>query len=213
MHEEVLTPGSRDVLAKLEGISLPELHGWTLAGGTGLALMLGHRISDDFDFFRKDPIDLHKLLNGVMNNFDSETLQHENHTLTVLLNSVKLSFFIVESPFLFSSTPYAFFTIADIRDIAIMKIAAIAGRGSRKDFIDLFFLLKENITLNECIAFFTEKHRDSGYNLYHIMKSLTWFEDAESEPEPQMLKDFSWEKCKEFFVHESKNMVLPPPSD
>jgi len=54
MHEKVLPRGSRELLAKLESLSLPELQGWTLAGGTGLALQMGHRISEDFDFFRTD---------------------------------------------------------------------------------------------------------------------------------------------------------------
>jgi hypothetical protein len=52
MHDKVLPGRSRTLLARLEALNSPQLEGWTLAGGTGLALLLGHRVSDDFDFFR-----------------------------------------------------------------------------------------------------------------------------------------------------------------
>ncbi len=197
------------LLASLEALNAPELKGWTLAGGTGLALQLGHRTSEDFDFFRTEPLDVRTLHTILSKTFSSEALLLETKTLTLLLNDVKISFFIVDTPFIFSGEKYLFFTVADPRDIALMKIAAIAGRGSRRDFIDLYFILHEHITLDECLQLFKRKYRNTPFNIYHILKSLTWFEDAEAEPEPHMLKPFSWSECKRFFLQETQKIVLP----
>ncbi|MDP2991438.1 MAG: nucleotidyl transferase AbiEii/AbiGii toxin family protein, partial [Kiritimatiellota bacterium] len=141
MHAETLPSGSRQTLDWLTRQSAPVLRNWMLAGGTGLALQIGHRISEDFDFFRTDAMDVRTLHNVFKTYGAYETLQEAEHTLTVRLDRTKLSFFCVRDPFLFSGLPYLFFTIADITDIALMKIAAISGRGSRKDFVDLFFIL------------------------------------------------------------------------
>jgi len=207
MREEVLPPGRRRVLDELERVEQPELKGWTLAGGTGLALLLGHRVSEDFDFFRVDPIDL-QALHGVFRKIGKyETLQDEKRTLTVQLREAMLSFFVIGDPFIFPAAPYRFFSVADIRDIALMKIVAISGRGSRKDFVDLYRILQEGLTLPECWEMFPRKYGGGRGNRYHILKSLTWFEDAEKEPIPRMLEPFDWDACKAFFLSESKKLI------
>ena len=209
MHDKVLPRRSRTLLARLGALNSPELEGWTLAGGTGLALQVGHRASDDFDFFRRDVMRADRLDRVLRGTGAVETLQKEEGTLTVLASGVKLSFFSVPDPFLFAGQSYAFFEVADVRDIALMKLAAVSSRGSRKDFIDLYTILRGDLTLEQCFRWLPEKYGEGRVNSYHVLKSLTWFEDAEREPMPRMLEPFDWRECKAFFVREAHALVLP----
>jgi hypothetical protein len=209
MHEKVLPAGSRELLAALEGLNHPELDGWTLAGGTGLALQVGHRISEDFDFFRVDPFNVGRLYKVLRKAGPAETLQEDQNTLTVLQRGVKLSFLSVPDPFLFDAREYRFFEIADVRDIALMKLAAISSRGNRKDFVDLYTILRGGLSLERCFTWLPEKYGAGRVNSYHVLKSLTYFGDAEKEPMPRILEPFDWEECKAFFAREAHAIVLP----
>ena len=209
MHEKVLPRGSREVLAELESINRSELKGWTLAGGTGLALQMGHRVSEDFDFFRTNLFDGDRLHETLRLAGTVETLQEDDRTLTVIVSETKVSFFCVPDSFLFLGQPYVFFQLADIRDIALMKLAAISGRGSRKDFIDLYNILRGGLSLERCFQWLPLKYGEGRVNTYHVLKSLTYFEDAEREPMPRMLEPFDWTECKNFFIREAHAIVLP----
>ena len=209
MHEKVLSEKSKTLLAKLKKQNDPALRDWILAGGTGLALLVGHRISDDFDFFRNKNMDIDSLHNLFKKTGIYETLQQGENTLTILTHEVKISFFQVPAPFIFKPSPYIFFSIADIRDIALMKLIAISGRGSRKDFIDLYTILRGGDILNDYFKMLPKKYSKERINYYHILKSLTFFEDAEKEPMPKMLEPFNWEECKAFFTRQAHNIDLP----
>jgi len=209
MHDKVLPGRSRKLLASLAALSSPELDGWTLAGGTGLALQVGHRVSDDFDFFKVEPFHVNRLFRVLSRTGAVEVLKEEEDTLTVLVGRVKLSFFSIPDPFLFAGQGYAFFEVADVRDIALMKLAAISSRGSRKDFIDLYTILRGGLTLEDCFGRLPRKYGKGRLNAYHVLKSLTYFEDADREPMPRMLEPFDWRECKAFFVREAHALVLP----
>ena len=208
MHEKVLPQHSLELLNQLAANDSHALNAWILAEGTGLAFRLGHRISEDLDFFRTDTLDV-RVLHDVLAAYGHyETLQEQEHTLTVIIRDTKLSFFRVRDPFLYSPTPFRFFSIADMRDIALMKLVAISGRGSRKDFIDLQMILRDGPTLKDYFSLLPLKYDPSRLNTYHILKSLTYFEDAEQEPMPRMLDPFDWKECKAFFVREDHAIVL-----
>ena len=209
MHEKVLPGGSKTLLAWLERHGASNFMEWTLAGGTGLALWMGHRISEDFDFFRTEGMDREPLHTLFGRYGDYETLQEAENTLTVLLSGTKLSFFQIPAPFLFERTPYRCLSLADIRDIALMKLIAISGRGSRKDFIDLYTILRTGPILQDFFDLLPKKYGAGRSNTYHVLKSLTYFEDAEVEPMPAMLEPFDWEECKAFFLREAHAIVLP----
>ncbi len=209
MHEQVLPQYSLDFLSELERDSAHALTGWTLAGGTGLAFRLGHRESEDLDFFRTDEVDVRELHAVLARYGDYETLQAHDHTLTVLIRGTKLSFFRVQDPFLFDPTPHRFFAIADMRDIALMKLAAVSNRGSRKDFIDLFMILQQQPSLQSYFDMLPRKYDPRRLNTYHILKSLAWFDDAETEPMPRMRIPFNWKSCKAFFIRQASAIVLP----
>ena len=84
-------------------------------------------------------------------------------------------------------------TLASIKDIAAMKIAAVIGRGTKKDFIDIDILLR-SFTLQELLELYMQKYPDG--TLFIAMKSLTYFEDAESDPMPFMFEETDWEDVK-----------------
>ena len=86
--------------------------------------------------------------------------------------------------------------LADERDIAAMKLDAVSSRGSKKDFIDIYELLKK-YTLAELIDFFEKKYAGIRYNMLHILKSLIYFDDADGEPPPVMLRDADWDNIKQ----------------
>jgi hypothetical protein len=96
--------------------------------------------------------------------------------------------------------------LADERDIAAMKLDAVSSRGSKKDFIDIYFLL-EKYSLPELLEIFEKKFAAIKFNRIHILKSLSYFEDAENEPMPIMLKPVSWEDVKKKIVAEA-NQIL-----
>lgn len=85
--------------------------------------------------------------------------------------------------------------LADERDIAAMKILAISDRGSKKDFVDLFVLLKK-YRLDDILEFFNEKYKEYNYNMLHILKSLVYFFDADEDPEPIYIKPIIWNEVK-----------------
>ena len=84
-------------------------------------------------------------------------------------------------------------------DIAAMKLNAIAGRGSKKDFIDLYFLLDE-FSLPQILDFYDKKFNDG--SRFMVQKSLTYFDDADPQLNPKMFKPFDWELCKQKIIDE-----------
>ena len=180
MHPKVLSKKAWSAVRSLarEG----QLERWTLAGGTALALQLGHRYSEDLDFFRAEPFDPSRLAED-LSRFGSLAIQSSARgTLHAALENVRLSFLETQAPLLFAGTPYRGLVIADPRDIAVMKIVAIGGRGSRKDFIDLFFYLQSGGTLESILALLSRRFPDVDYNDYHLLKSLVYFARTVSGP-------------------------------
>ena len=90
---------------------------------------------------------------------------------------------------------YKTLNVASVIDIALIKVSALSSRGSKKDFLDLFFL-RESLDWIRLIGLFENKYSGSGYNLYHIIRSLTYFDDALNEPDPRMIEPFQYFKEK-----------------
>jgi hypothetical protein len=99
--------------------------------------------------------------------------------------------------------------IASLVDIGCMKIDEISSRGTKRDFVELFFIHKNlGLDLKTFIGYFERKYGPDGFNRHHVLKSLVYFEDADKEPEPEMLADYSWAATKRFFV-ESISVFSP----
>src|SRR3989338_6635105 len=193
MREETLSENTRVVLEKITPIVKP----FYLAGGTALALLLGHRVSVDLDFFSQNAFSVSSLAEQ-LNKIDNLKIEDQSETtFNGSLDGVKISFFNYPYPLIFPSKEYNGVSLADERDIGAMKIQAISGRGSKKDFVDLFVLLKK-YSLNELLNFFHKKYEKFNYNQLHILKSLSYFYDADKNPEPVYIHPISWTEAKKF---------------
>lgn len=205
MYEQTIDADTQRIFEKI--VQLGVADDMYLAGGTALALQLGHRISTDLGFFSESDFLVQKkleecgLLEGVM------VRGMEDGTLHISVGGVLVSFLRYTYPLLFSTVLYEGMALADDRDIACMKLDAIMSRGSKKDFIDLYFLF-EKYSLLEILSLFSRKYTLVKFSSAHIAKSLAYFEDAEREPMPKMLIDISWEAVKDRMMVESKKLIL-----
>ena len=95
---------------------------------------------------------------------------------------------------------------ADLRDIAAMKIDAIASRGVKRDFVDLYFLCKNGFSLKEVLGFYSQKYKVPTSHFLHIQKNLVYFTDADVNTMPKMLKVADWKTIKKFFETEVKKL-------
>lgn len=196
------------ILARLKGIM--NNHDFILAGGTALALQISHRISVDLDLFTGKEFSTEALFQEIKKTgLKQEILQEEKGTLTVMIDGVKISMFHYPYPFPDKTRDMNGTLLAGILDIASMKIMAVAQRGAKRDFIDLYFIMLDapfwKIAENLIGRFGTER-----INPTHIGKSLVYFNDAETDPEPRYMnkKDVPWETVKKFFRQHVKQMVL-----
>ena len=178
-----------------------------LAGGTGLALQLGHRQSIDFDFFCLTGIDNTLIKRNLKRIGALELFSEDKDTINAAVDDILLSFFTYETPLLNSSLKYKNITIASLLDIALMKLSAISGRGSKKDFIDLYFLL-EQFNFSDLFKKYKIKFGKDSINTYHLLKSLVYFEHAEHQPLPVMYKPISWTEVKSVIIKKVKNYSL-----
>lgn len=191
MHPRVLNKEGWSTIRRMVADGITDA--WTLAGGTALALQIGHRYSEDVDFFRTESFDVGALIARLARIGRLQVQSRTGDTLHALVSGLRISFLKAEVPLLFPVIEYRGIMLADPRDIAVMKVLAIGGRGSRKDFVDLYCLLKGGMTLPEILSLVGRRFVDIDYNAYHLQKSLVWFEDAEAEPMPDVIRNIEWQ--------------------
>lgn len=182
------------------------LHSFYLAGGTALALHIGHRQSLDFDFFFQGDFENRVIRENLKKTGSFEDISESENTLHGLLDDVNISFLGYDYPILRPFLPDGEIQIASPEDIACMKLAAIAGRGAKKDFVDMYFLLQE-FPLEELFQLYQEKYQVKNYE-YVLLKSLVYFEDADLDPTPIMLQKVDWETIKEGIIEKVKEYNL-----
>lgn len=191
-----------NLLKKLKFLSK---YGFYLAGGTALALQIGHRTSMDFDFYTEKKFSLLKLQRLLEKKFkEAIVLQKAEGTLIMKIDGVANSFFQYPYPLIFPPIKYQNFPpLASKEDIAAMKVIAISDRGTKRDFIDIYFLLKE-FSLEEIFNFIKKKYPN--FNIYVGLRGLTYFVDAEKRQKRKLyLTHFvSWGKIKKFLIGEVK---------
>ena len=210
MFRAILTEAQQAVLELLSRID--EVRTFYLAGGTALALHLGHRRSRDFDLFRGTDFLPQDLVSALRDTGEVRVLQEAAGTLTVMLHEVPASFFRYDYPLLRPLRESSWgLSLADPEDIAAMKLAALAGRGSRKDFVDLYVYTREVAPLEHTFARFREKYRGVSVDPYHLVRSLAFFEDAEVEAMPDMLIPVAWDQVTAFFRAEATRLFRTLP--
>lgn len=204
MHSESINSETKRVLEKIA--KSPIASGFYLAGGTALAIQLGHRESIDLDWFSE----IEFLNSKVKEEFSGigkfELTSEEEGTVHGTADDVKVSFLRYPYKLLFPLVSFSGINLADERDISAMKIDAVSSRGSKKDFIDIFFLLQK-YSLDELFGFFEKKFPNIHYNKLHVLKSLVYFEAAESEPMPKMIEKAEWEGIKKEIAEKVNNFL------
>lgn len=169
-----------------------------LAGGTALALHLGHRISVDLDFFTLQAFDENIVENELKKipEFVKDGIAWR--TIWGKVIDTKFSLFYYQYPLIKETTNFEGIQILSIEDIAAMKIHALEDRGTKRDFVDLYFLAKE-FSLEQMLHFYNQKYGSLKNHLYFILRSLDYFQDAEIDELPEMLIPVAWEEVKKFF--------------
>ncbi|MDT7880459.1 MAG: nucleotidyl transferase AbiEii/AbiGii toxin family protein [Candidatus Hydrothermia bacterium] len=158
-----------------------------LAGGTAVYYYLKHRESIDLVFFTKK----------IFENFNVLSLSKD--TVHLEIDEIKFSFFYYPYELLKPLLKFEIIKIASLEDILCMKVLAIIQRGSKKDFVDAYFIMNEiKIKPQQLIEMFSKKY--GKINSLIIHKALTFFEDADKELELKMIKKVSWNEIKKFFI-------------
>jgi hypothetical protein len=192
LHYETISPSTLGLLTSIQ--SIPFLHDTCLVGGTALALQMGHRKSIDLDIFGSVSASSAEIRQSLSAKHDVQVLKESENIDIYLVDGVKVDFVNYSYGLVRPVVVQDNLRLASIEDIAAIKISAVIGRGTKKDFVDLFFLLKR-YSLKEILELYSAKYPDG--TLFIALKSLTYFEDAESDPMPEMLESVNWAEIKE----------------
>lgn len=215
-HWEASPPETRQLLEVIG--TIPPCRRFYLGGGTALSLQLGHRMSRDFDFFSD--------VEDVRDETRSEILEHLRHSfpglelvtdtlgdLTVAIAGRDVGFYSYRYLMLEAGSEVLNVKIAGLLDIASMKLDAIAGRGLRRDFYDLYFLA-HRFSLEHIFERAQEKYPYARDYYMMIMPYLNDFTNADRDRAVTTLEPLDWEDVKTFFRAETKRLsqlwFLPP---
>jgi predicted nucleotidyltransferase component of viral defense system len=195
-HAECLNTRQLSVLQKLAPIVWQK--DFYLGGGTALAIYLGHRVSVDLDWFTSgqmgDAMIFAQLLRAEKLNFITE--QIASGTLHGSISNVRITFLEYRYRLLKALSHWEEMgcSLASLEDLACMKLSAVAQRGARKDFCDIYALGIKKFSLEEMLNFYRAKFgiQDIG----HVLYGLAYFDDAESGRMPKMLWNVKWTEIK-----------------
>jgi hypothetical protein len=208
MYKECLSEQGWKVLEDLKEVFLR--HEAVLAGGTALALQLGHRISYDLDFFTEKDFQIEPVISKIRESGNPfQVILAEEGTLIAEVGGIKVSLLRYGYGFPEKQVIYNKVRLAGIPDIASMKVIAISQRGTKRDFVDLFVILQE-MPFHKISDHMTRRFGKERINAVHIGKSLVYFSDADSDPEPAYIKgrEIEWEEIRKFFKGHVKQFVL-----
>ena len=203
-----LSDEQRSALGRLSEI--PMMAGFYLAGGTALGIHLGHRRSIDLDFFSRTPsADLDAAKASIAHSFDRvEVIAQTDGSLHLLCDGLPIDFVRYPYPPLDPPDEALGVGLAQLRDLAVMKLAAISRRGLRRDFWDLREIVETGLTLRECGAAYRQRYGVQEADLYHVLRALTYFDDAEKDPTyPRGLDAVAWGSIKTFFRREAPKLI------
>ena len=200
LQKQVVDERTFLLLEKLQ--SIPELKDLRLVGGTSLALQLGHRISIDLDLFGS--FDSSLPLEMFLFDFENVNKTSSNRFMQFFeIDGVKVDFVNYNYPWLNEPLIEEGIKLASIEDIAAMKINAIINRGTKKDFIDIDFLL-ERYSLVQILELYQQKYGVKDYQI--ALRCLSYFEDAENETMPRMLVKKDWKTIKSDIIERIRNI-------
>ena len=199
MFDTILHEGARRALATLVGRRLlpPDTY---LAGGTALALQLGYRESFDLDLFTPTDFDVSAILKNLEQLDGFALTRTAKWTILGDIPGTQVSLFRYDYPLIRPTIEYVGMPLASLADLGAMKLNAIADRGLRRDFVDLVVLMEQS-SLAQLLQDYDEKYGTLAINHIHLMKSLVFFDEADADVQPRMLKDgYEWESVKQRMV-------------
>ena len=173
------------------------INDFCLVGGTALSLYWGHRTSIDIDLFTDRNVDLDQL-EGKINSMDGALLQSKNPIGRIYeIKEVKCDFVNYPYSFLYPPVQSGGITLAHLDDVMSLKLGALANRGAKKDIYDFYYIL-QHYSIDQLVDLYKTKFKVA--DVFPLLKSLTYFGDAEKELPPELLKDKSltWLQVKKF---------------
>lgn len=204
-HWEALTPETRQAFNLTAGLLF--INQFYLAGGTGLALHLGHRFSVDLDFFSSAPDavgpDVRAVLRETLDDPTLSITYDKDATFVATWRGVGLSFFrlhlypLVQQPVLIGGVP-----VATVEEIGAMKLGAIIDRGTRKDLVDLYYIL-QHVSVERLFEVAAVKYARVRTFVISATRALAYFEDAEALPMPLMIDRTPWATMKRFLERQA----------
>lgn len=203
MFESSVDPKVFSLLRRL--MKWPYLEQFSLGGGTALALQFGHRESTDLDLFTDNEFDSLVIQNALQSEFaDCSIVNITPGSLRAYMGGVKAD--ILKHGYRrLAPDVLGDIRLISLRDLSAMKVNAVSGRGSKKDFADLLLLHENGIPLVEAVGNFREKYGDGG--LFSAIRSLNWFEDLRDEPDPRFLNGWTWEKVQKDMARLGKELT------
>ena len=207
MHLKGMTPAAHKVFKVIAPVAVAR--GFVLAGGTAVALHLGHRRSEDFDFFTIRPFSPERLHQAIRRlNLETTVLQEEPGTLTLLADGVKVSFFHYPYSFLEATVALHGVRVAGLVDIASMKLMAMMQRGAKRDYVDLYWILQD-LPFSKVAENMINRYGVNRVNPLVIGKAVVFFRDADADPDPLYVgKSTAWGKIKRYLTDHVQQFVL-----
>lgn len=195
---------------KLMGLLGPLLPPQTyLAGGTALALHLNHRSSFDLDLYSPQEFNEQLMIQKFEQNIpDFKLISTEWQTVLGASRDTEISLFAYQYTLLEPTVIFQNLPIASLTDLACMKVEAIAGRGLKRDFFDLYTICGlSDWSLKKVMDLTIKKYQRADSNLPHLLKSLVYFDDAENKPERAQIVDKTWQEVKNFFISQTPPLL------
>lgn len=201
---QTIDPNTLELLKTLA--QKPILSNMRLVGGTALALQYGHRRSVDLDFFGQTTENVEELSDALKESIGDLTLLSTSKTIRVYrIRDIKVDIVNYNYPWIDKAIEEDGLLLASPKDIAAMKVNAVMGRGTKKDFIDIYFLL-QHYSFEQLMQFYLEKYADGSE--YRALLSMTYFDDADLQLIPYMFSDVTWESIKEKILLEVERYTL-----
>lgn len=202
LHYETISANTLELLKRIQSLEI--FSNVRLVGGPALSLQLVHRKSIDLDLFGRVEVSLDEIVAEISPFASVSPISSSQMMKFLYADGVKID--IVNYPYGWIERPVIEngLVLAGIKDIAAMKLSAITNRGTKKDFIDFYYLLKYH-SIDEMTNFYIQKYNDS--QLFSMYKSLTYFADAETDPMPLMTDTLEWAEVKSSIISSLKNYM------
>ena len=195
---QTILPDTLELLRTL--MQMPELENMRLVGGTSLALQYGHRRSVDLDFFGETTADVDELTDALRKRVEKVVIGgHSKRIKAYFLNGVKVDIVNYNYDWIDDQFIEDGLRLASPKDIAAMKVNAIIGRVTKKDFIDIYYLLK-HFSFSELLQFYLQKYKDGSE--FRALLSMAYFGDADPHPMPYMFENVEWQAIKQHIKQE-----------